>query len=115
MTAAGTMRDRLRFEVRPVDTPDDYGNPVTGEFAAQFTRYVEIKPMRGGEDVLAARLTGTQPILIRARYDTQTARITPDWRAVDVRTGTVYAIRTAVDMDRRRTWIEMMAIAGEAA
>ncbi|MDB5597381.1 MAG: phage head-tail adaptor [Hyphomicrobiales bacterium] len=114
MPPAGNLRDRVRFEARAV-VGDDYGNPGAGDFEAQFSRSVEIKPMRGGEDILAARIQGTQPILIRTRYDSQTARITPEWRAIDVRDGTVYAIRTAVDMDRRHEWIELMAIAGIAA
>lgn len=114
MSNAGDLRDRLRFEQRAV-LDDGYGNPVSGEFAEQFSRWAEVKPMRGGEDVLAARLQGTQPIMIRVRYDSLTKTITPEWRAVDVRNGTVYAIRTAVDMERRRMWIEMMAEAGVAA
>lgn len=114
MTSSGDLRDRLTFSKREV-TADEFGNPVTGEFEDAFTRWAEIKPMRGGEDVLGARLQGTQPILIRVRYDSQTKEITPDWRAIDARDGTVYAIRTAVDMDRRRAWIELLAEAGVAA
>lgn len=114
MPGAGDLRDRLRFEKRTA-TADEYGNPVTGEFASQFSRAVQIKPLKGGEEVIASRLQGTQPVVIIARYDSMTRLITPEWRAVDAGDGTVYAIRTAADMDRRHQWIEMMAEAGVAA
>lgn len=114
MPGAGDLRDRLRFEKRAA-TQDEYGNAVTGEFASQFIRSVQIMPLKGGEDVIASRLQGTQPVIIIARFDTMTRTVTPEWRAVHVADGTVYAIRTAVDMDRKHQWIEMMAEAGVAA
>jgi SPP1 family predicted phage head-tail adaptor len=107
--SAGSLRDRVRFEVRSTEG-DEYGNPVVGAFAPQFARAVEIKPLLGSESVIAARLSGTQPVVIRTRFDTQTARVTPEWRAVDVRSGVVYEIRTAVDTRRRREFIEMLAV-----
>jgi head-tail adaptor len=80
---AGAMRDRLRFEKR-VEVDDGAGNTV-GDWAGQFVRSAEIRPL-----------------------------ITPAWRAVDTRDGTIYAIQTAADMERRREWIAMMCVAGGA-
>lgn len=113
MPGAGDLRGRLRFERRTA-AADDYGN-VASDFAAQFERAAEIKPIKGGEEVMAARLGGRQPALIRVRFDSETATIMPDWRAVDTRTGQVWAIHTAVDMERRREWITMTAEVGVAA
>jgi SPP1 family predicted phage head-tail adaptor len=114
MTASGDLRDRMRFEKRAL-SDDGYGNTVAGAFEAQFTRWAEIVPARGSEQVIAARLEGVQPVTVRVRWDSQTGSITTDWRAVDTRSGRVYAIKTAADPDRRREWMEMLCVAGEAA
>lgn len=115
MTAAGDMRERVRFEARAT-TGDEYGNPTAGAFVAQFTRAAKFKPLVGGEEVMQDRLGGIQPVVISVRHDSSTVRITPEWRAVDVRTGAIYEIRTAVDMDSRKQFIDMMAVSlGEVA
>jgi head-tail adaptor len=110
----GAMRDRVRLEARTA-VDDGYGNTVSGPFASQFERAAEIRPSRGGEGVLAARMEGTQPATVRVRYDAATMAIQPSWRLVDVRSGTVYAIKTAADMERRKKWITMLCVAGETA
>lgn len=69
----------------------------------------------GSETSLAARLEGRQPLTIVVRFDSQTRQIGSDWRAVDVRTGKVYAIRTAEDMERNRQWLSIVAEAGASA
>ncbi|MDB5733343.1 MAG: phage head-tail adaptor [Variovorax sp.] len=113
MTASGDLRDRMRFERRAV-TADEYGNDVAGAFEPQFTRWAQLVPARGSEQVIASRLEGVQPVTVRVRWDSQTGSITPDWRAVDTRSGRVYAIKTAADPDRRRQWMEMLCVSGEA-
>lgn len=107
---AGAMRDRIRLEKRS-SVEDEYGNTVS-DWVAQFERSAEIRPLKGSEQVIAARLQGTQPALILVRFDRQTAAITPEWRAIDTRSGTVYAIETAADMERKRETITMMCVAG---
>ncbi|ACL59163.1 head-tail adaptor protein [Methylobacterium nodulans] len=111
---AGALRERIRFEKRG-GTEDGYGNTVPGPFEAQFTRAAAFLMKPGSEAVLAARLTGRQPVTMIVRFDRQTRTITPSWRAVDERTGTVYAIQAAADMDRRRQWITLVCMAGETA
>jgi SPP1 family predicted phage head-tail adaptor len=114
MPNSGDLRDRMRFEKR-ASTTDEYGNQSAGDFEAQFTRWAQIMPLRGSEQVIASRLEGVQPVTVRVRWDAQTGGITTDWRAVDARSGRVYAIKTAADPDRRRRWMEMLCVAGEAA
>jgi head-tail adaptor len=64
--------------------------------------------MRPGSEALqAARLEGRQPVTIVVRYDSQTKTVTPDWRLEDVRTGRVFEVKSADDMDRRRQWWSM--------
>jgi head-tail adaptor len=70
------MRERLRFEARTLDANGD----LLGEWAERFTVSASAKPLVGGEDVMAARLTGKQPYLFTVRSSSQTAQITTDWR-----------------------------------
>lgn len=111
--AAGAMRDRVRLE-RRTTVSDGYGNS-RGEWSSAFERAAEIRPLKGGEGVIGARLEGTQPAMVRVRFDSQTSEIKPDWRLVEVRSGTVYAIKTAADMERRREFVTMMCVAGDTA
>lgn len=116
MTTAGDLRFRVRFD-KWVAIGDDPGGGSKMGWQGQFTRSADIKPMKGGEGVVAARLSGTQPVLIIVRFDSQTCTIDPSWRAVEVR-NTIpvrfYALKTAEDMERRRMFITMTAVAGDA-
>lgn len=111
----GQLRERVRFEARSAET-DDYDNPITGEFAARFERPALYLMRPGSEAVLAARLTGRQPVSIVVRLDSQTRTITDEWRAVDVRDGTVWSIiAPPADLDRSRAWLTITAEAGVAS
>jgi SPP1 family predicted phage head-tail adaptor len=114
MTGAGDLKWRIAFDKR-VTVDDGYGNEQ-GAFAEQFVVAAHLKPRFGGEAVIAARLQGHQPVTITVRQSTQTRLITPDWRARDVRTSEVYAIRSpAVDPDGKRQWLEFLCQTGVAA
>lgn len=113
MPQSGDLRERVRFEKRG-GTDDGFGNTVPGPWEEQFTRSAQFIMKPGSEAVLAARLQGQQPLTMIVRFDGSTRAITPDWRAVDGRTGAVYAIKAAEDMDRRRAWITLVCVAGEA-
>lgn len=111
---AGQLRERLIFDKRPIQTDDGYGN-VEGEFVEQFECWARVRPLKGGEQVLSARLTGTQPVIITVRRSSQTALIKSDWRARDARTGTVYAITSpASNMDEKKQYLDIMATTGAA-
>ena len=112
-TFAGKMLDRFRFEAR-LSTDDGLGNPQSGPWTEQFTRWAEVKAERGNESVEAARLEGQQRVRIMVHNDSGTRRITTDWRAVDARSGTVYAITSVMDEERRGQFITMEAISGRA-
>lgn len=111
---AGRMTHRLRFEARAL-VSDGYGNEV-GDFAEEFTRWAEVLPLKGGEAVQAARLSGTQPVVIRVYRDNETLEIGADWRAIDVNDGTVYALTSPpTDMEQKRQMLSMTATIGVAA
>lgn len=61
-----------------------------------------------------SRLQEVQPALIIVRFDAETATITAAWRLIDARSGMIYNIRTAADMERRRRFITMLCEAGVA-
>ena len=112
-SSAGGMPDRLRFESRAVTSHDGAGN-VRGDWTPEFIRSAEVRPQRGSEVVISARLQGTVPVTIIVRSDSNTRRIAADWRAVDIRSGVVYALKAVYDAERERAWITMDAVLGEA-
>src|SRR5690606_29427747 len=109
---ASDLRDRVRLEKRE-EIDDGYGG-VVGQWVTQFERDACILLSKGGETVIAARLQSVQPALIIVRFDTETATITPTWRLIETRSGTVYNIRTAADMERRRRFITLLCEPGVA-
>lgn len=111
---AGDLRSKVRLEKRGI-VDDGFGNPVAGDWEAQFTRSAYIGPLKGGESVIAARLEGRQPAVIVLRYSALTRTITNEWRAVEIRqdgTEVIYAIADARDMENRRRHITLLCEAG---
>lgn len=96
---AGDLRSKVGFYKRPASgNSPDYGN-TEGEFPGtpEFTCAANIKPRLGGEGVLAARLTGTNPINITVRKSSDTVLVDTAWRCKDERTGVIYNIRSVID------------------
>jgi head-tail adaptor len=114
MTPAGEMKRRLRFEMRTGPVDDGYGNTVAGSWTSQFTVAAAVKYLLGSETVLAARLEGRQPAVITVRTSTNSKRITHEWRAVDTRSGAVYALKEP-PRDAGLGFLEMLAELGVAA
>lgn len=111
--AAGKLRERLHFQKR-AETDDGYGNPVSGDFATQFTRAARVRSLRGSEPIINQRLQGVQPVVVTVRTDSSTKTIDAAWRAVDSRDATkVYNIR-AVTPDEKGAYIDFLAEAGVA-
>lgn len=109
---AGKLRELLAFEARPA-VDDGMGNEVSGPFTEQFRDHAELHALKGSEAVMASRLSGKQPFLVTVRCHTNTLRINTDWRAVNARSGAVYAITTAVARPKR-DYIDMTCIEGVA-
>lgn len=116
MLPAGKFTRRLRFESpAPLPGGDGAGNYEEG-WQERCTVSASVQPRFGGEAVVASRLTGQQPVTITVRRSSLTRAIGPGWRAVDARTGEIFAITSpAVDMAQDRAALEMMAVSGQAA
>ncbi|MBR0855663.1 phage head closure protein [Bradyrhizobium liaoningense] len=112
MASAGALRHRMAFDRRE-DVDDGYGN-VQADFVEQFVVWAGVEARFGGEMVTAARLAGQQPLTITVRRNAQTARITTEWRARDVRSGEVYNIRSIADPSDRGAFLELLCQAGIA-
>jgi SPP1 family predicted phage head-tail adaptor len=112
MTEANELLHRVAFDRRQ-EVTDAYGNTQT-DFVEQFTVRAKVQAKFGGEAVTAARLTGQQPVTIVVRQNVQTKTIAVDWRARDVRSGVEYAIRSIVDPDDKRQWLEILTQTGVA-
>lgn len=112
-SGSGALSEVVAFQVRS-EADDGYGNPVTGDFATQFHEPCRLQPLKGGEPVLAARLTKVQPYVLRVRSSARTRRVGVDWRAVNNRSGAVYNIKTVTNVDERGAYLDMMVVEGEA-
>jgi head-tail adaptor len=109
----GQLRERVAFEARAADD-DGMGNPESGAFAEVYRCAARIVPKMGGETVLAARLTGAQPMLITVRSCAALKAIGTDWRIRDVRKDIVYDVRAISNPDERREFLEILAVSGVA-
>lgn len=123
---ARRLRELITFSARynnENDSPptDGYGNVEEG-WVDQFTVHAEIIPLKGGgggevtasEEVLASRLAGVQPVVIIVRYSDQTKLIKTDWKATNARSGVIYNIRTTVNMDQKKQFLDILASTGVA-
>lgn len=108
---AGPMNYLAAFD-RPVSLPDGSGGTENG-WSEAFRTFAAFMFLRGGETVQAARLTGRQPVVVTIRNSVDAREVTSDWRMRDVRTGTVYNVRTAIPSDDR-AMIELACESGVA-
>lgn len=109
--SSGELRERIAFhEISEADS--SYGISA-GEYAEQFRRAARIRPLVGGEPVIAERLQGVQPVVIKVRSDSETRDVTTAWKIIDVRSLASYNIR-AVTPDEKRRYIEFLCEKGVA-
>lgn len=115
MARAGTLHHCVAFDA-PTQTPDGSGGTDDGWTTAEAGSHIcwaSFRFLRGGETVMAARLSGKQPVVVGIRRSTDADAITPAWRMRDLRTGAVYNVRAAVPTDDR-AMIELLCEAGVA-
>lgn len=109
---AGDLYYRVHCQ-RRVQIDDGAGNTV-GAFATHFTVYAAYDHLRGGEAVIASRLENKHPVIITVRASSQTRQINSDWRLIDARDGTAWAVRD-VTHETDRKWISLLCERGVAA
>lgn len=110
--SAGKLRYRLHFQKRAV-TDDGFGQQTYGGFETEFTCAADVIPRFGTEPVMASRLQGIQPVTIRIRSSVAARVVDASWRAVDARSGAVYAIVSPpMNADQKNAMLDMLATAG---
>lgn len=102
----------MAFDKR-ITATDDYGNE-NGAWDEQLVVWARVRPLIGGENVQAARLAGTQPVVITVHSSSQTRQIEPEWRGRNARTGTIYNIRSIANNDEQNAYLDITATAGQA-
>jgi head-tail adaptor len=108
---AGNLRLRLEFQER-ASVSDGHGNEQ-GDWQARYECAAERIMLRGGEQVMASRLEGRQPAVMTIRANSQARRITTDWRARDIRSEEIWAIRS-ISPSQKRDFIELLVEKGVA-
>lgn len=110
---AAELRDKVLFERR--SGKGNVGGVIKSSWAALgIERSARVVARMGGEGVLAARLTATQPVEITVRYDSQTRTLTTEDRAVDARDPKrVWAIKSIGEVEGGRDrWLNLLCEAG---
>ncbi|MCD1620744.1 head-tail adaptor protein [Salipiger manganoxidans] len=106
---AGNLRDRFAFD-GPVY---DARGVQVGMQPDLLICNGNVRYLRGGESVQAARLDGKQPVVVTIRRSSVADSITTDWVMRDVRGGTRYNVRAVVPTVDRQ-WLEITAESGVA-
>ena len=113
---AGKLRERVAFDA-PAQAPDGRGGVETGWTLPEEAVKVraDFRYLRGGEAVQAARLQGSQPVVVTVRSSAATRSITPDWRMRDAARGDAVAnIRSGPVVSDDRHWLEFTVEFGVA-
>lgn len=108
----GQLVELVAFD-RRLPASDGYGN-TEGDFEEVFQCRAGYTWLRGGETVLAARMTGRQPILVRVRRAEETLQIRPDWQMRDLDSGFSYAVH-AISESLDRGYLDILVEQGVAA
>ncbi|SMQ65878.1 Phage head-tail joining protein [Devosia lucknowensis] len=111
---SGALRGRVHFQRRQTE-PDPWGgDPREGDWATVTTCAAEFLPLKGSETVIANRLQGIQPYIVRVRQSAATWQVDETWRVVDARDDArVFAIKAPpTDPDQKRQWLEFLVEQG---
>jgi head-tail adaptor len=111
---AGDLKYRVGF-YGPDPHDDGFGNTIMFNDTPDFIVSAAMEPKLGGETVLAGRLAGRNLINVTVRSSEQTRSVKPEWKAKDERTGDDLNIRSIIDPDQQRQWLEMLCEKGVAA
>jgi len=110
-SGAGSLNSRVEFQ-QPVLQEDGHGGTIVG-WEAVFTEPGRLTPRIGGEDVVGQRLQGKQPYILRVRSSTRTRAVKTEWRVVNSRSGSVYSIKSATNLDERNAYVDLLVVEGD--
>lgn len=86
---------------------DQYGNPI--ETVTVLGPYwCRMQPLKGSETVIAARLSGIQPMLVIAPWNPDLAAMTASWELLD-EAGVKYDIKSVANTDERKLYLDILA------
>ncbi|ODT82451.1 MAG: hypothetical protein ABS76_07470 [Pelagibacterium sp. SCN 64-44] len=116
----GLLRGRVHLQQRGTGIDPYTGQPREGDFATVTTVAAEFIPLKGSEPVIASRLQGVQPYVVRVRSSAATRAVDETWRLVDARApqppdagARVFAIKAPpTDPDQKRQWVEWLVEIG---
>jgi head-tail adaptor len=113
--SGGELNRLISVQGRETST-DGYGNDVAETWADIITAEpAAIRPLRGGESVIAAKLQSTGLVEIKVRYSERTAQIAETHRLVNARTpAEFYNIRYIEQPDQRGRYLVMTCERGVA-
>lgn len=105
----GELTKRAKF-LRPEKRRDEDGNPVE-DYLLAFEVWAHLRPLRGGESVMASRMQSRSPAIITLRRSRQTRSITSEWQVeIDRR---LYEIKEDPRETQDRAFLEMLMEAGK--
>lgn len=108
---AGELRQRIRIE-RHQQIVNDLGDTVGAWRPLVSGVAARIEAVRGGEEVQANRLSGLSTSNITVRWSQSLAGVTATDRIVDERSGQVFDIRWAANLDSRSLFLTFLCEAG---
>lgn len=113
--SGGQLNRLINVEARGA-SDDGYGNAVADTWSTVIANEpAEIRPLRGGEGVEAAKLQGKALVEIRVRHSARTAQITTAHRIANARVaGEFYNVRYIENPDMRGRYLKIVAERGVA-
>lgn len=111
MANAGRFREKAVFERLTSNAVDDYGNTYSG-WSELITRNVDLIERLGKEAIQGGELSDVVPATMRFRKDSVSETINHADR-VTVR-GSIWAIKSVMQVDRKGTILEMLIERGVA-
>lgn len=105
-----TDLDRVVSFQRRGEVDDGHGNKVDGDFAEVFREWARVKPMKGGEGVVEARLSARQPAILTVRSIAAAEAVNSDWIAVTG--GVAWNIKEPPRLTDDRQFLEMLVERG---
>ncbi|PRD42175.1 head-tail adaptor protein [Phyllobacterium phragmitis] len=109
--SAGDLYYRVALDKRE-NANDGAGNTI-GKFVEQFQCRAAYRHLRGGESVMASRLTGKHLQVVIVRETSLTRQITAGWQLRDVHAGKSFNVRD-VTQEVDRAFISLLCESGVA-
>lgn len=113
-TNKNLLRDRVAFDKR-ADAIEGEAGGTPGDWVEQFQEACALTWLRGSEPVIAQRLQGVNPVVIKIRSSTRARMIDASWRArLPRKNNRLLNIRSIIP-DDRDFYLELTCEAGVAS